>query len=91
MVKLSGKKYDIYKRKNLIRSGIVKQAKPDYFMYFIQYEYNNSRREEWFFVDNITCQIVQEQEQRLSKAIEATSSKKFSRTQNKAKKIKIGN
>jgi hypothetical protein len=91
MVKLSGKKYDLYKKNNVIRPGIVVQTKSDEFMYLIRYEYNNYRREDWFFVDNITCRTVSEQEQRLSKTTEKTSNKNYSRTQNQAMRIKTGN
>ncbi|CAF3389709.1 unnamed protein product [Rotaria socialis] len=66
MVKLTGKKYDLTKKKNVIRPGVIVQARIDAFLYLIQYEYNNASREDWFFVDNITCRTVQEQEQRLA-------------------------
>ena len=66
MVKLSGKKFNLYKRKNILRPGIVMQAKPAAHLYLIKYEYNNRSREDWFFVDNITCQTVHEQQWRLA-------------------------
>ncbi|CAF4107243.1 unnamed protein product, partial [Rotaria magnacalcarata] len=66
MVKLTGKKYDLTKKKNVIRPGVIVQARVDAFLYLIQYEYNNASREDWYFVDNITCRTVQEQEQRLA-------------------------
>jgi hypothetical protein len=91
MVKLSGKKYDLYKKNNVIRPGIVMQAKSDKFMYLIKYEYNNCSRQDWFFVDKITCRTVQEQEQRLMKAAGKISNRDNLQTQNKAKKIKTGN
>jgi len=74
----------------VIRPGIVMQAKSDNFMYLIQYEYNNRSRVDWFFVDNITCRTVQEQEQRLIKATGKTSNKNYLHIQNKSKRMKTG-
>ncbi len=72
MVKLRGRKYDLYKKNNVIR------------------QYNNRSREDWFFVDDITCRTVQEQEQRLIKATGKTSNKNYLHIGNKAKRIKTG-
>jgi hypothetical protein len=91
MVKLRGKKYDLQKKNNVIRPGVVVQAKSDKFMYLIRYEYNNYRHQNWFFVDDITCRTVQEQEQRLPKSTKKTSNKNYLGTQNQAKRIKTRN
>lgn len=79
-MKLTGKKFDLSKNRNVTRPGIVVQAKTANFLYLIQYEYNNHRREDWFSVDNITCRTVQEQEQRLSMTTGKTEKKTFSST-----------
>ncbi|CAF4867854.1 unnamed protein product [Rotaria sp. Silwood1] len=87
MVKLSGKKFDLYKRKNIICPGIVMQTKEADFLYLVQYEYSDRIREDWFFVDNITCRTVQEQEQRLESAAKRTR-KENSMLKNTVKKLK---
>jgi hypothetical protein len=89
MVKLTGKKYALSKRQNVTQAGVVTRAKPEDHLYFIKYEYNNQLREDWFFVDNITCRTVQEQEQRLMTSVKKPISNN-SHTQNIAKKMKTG-
>ncbi|CAF1337651.1 unnamed protein product [Rotaria sordida] len=89
MVKLSGKKFDLYKRKNIICPGVIMQTKEDDFLYLVQYEYNDRIQENWFFVDNITCRTVQEQEQRLASAAKRTRKENL-HVKNAAKKMKTG-
>ncbi|CAF4456850.1 unnamed protein product [Rotaria socialis] len=88
MVKLTGKKYDLTKKKNVIRPGVIVQARIDAFLYLIQYEYNNASREDWFFVDNITCRTVQEQEQRLAMSKNKCSNNSHPQTTRKRRRSK---
>ncbi|CAM4833390.1 unnamed protein product, partial [Rotaria magnacalcarata] len=88
MVKLTGKKYDLTKKKNVIRPGVIVQARVDAFLYLIQYEYNNASREDWYFVDNITCRTVQEQEQRLAMSKNKCSNNSHPQTTRKRRRSK---
>ncbi|CAF1261107.1 unnamed protein product, partial [Adineta steineri] len=88
IVKLTGKKYALSKRKNVTRAGTIVQAKHKEALYLIKYEYNNSIQQEWFSVDNITCRTVQEQEERLLIASSKCTNNK-TQTEHRAKKMKI--
>ncbi|CAF1443218.1 unnamed protein product, partial [Didymodactylos carnosus] len=68
MVKLHGKRFKLFQKRYITANGTIVKAKHDHYQYLVKYKLNGTVQEDWFLVDDVTCQTVKEQEYRLNLA-----------------------